>query len=100
MLSQQVCPELTHEAVEYEESSASDVEGPLCMVLAIDMRTSQQQMDSLKQALLEVCLLTGGTKAHMHVSYLSSYTTELMSRILSHQRLASQSSLGVPLAQV
>ncbi len=54
MLLQQVCPELTHEAVEYEETSASDVDGPLCMILSIDTQTSQQHMESVKQALLEV----------------------------------------------
>lgn len=64
MLLQQVCPELTHEAVEYEESSGSDVEGPLCMILAIDTQTPQQQMEPLKQALLEVRFLMSSPTAH------------------------------------
>ena len=62
MLLQQVCPELTHEAVDYEESLPSEVEGALCMLLAIDTRTSQQHMDSIKQALLEVCPLIGSVQ--------------------------------------
>lgn len=100
MLPQQVCPELTHEAVEYEESSASDGTGPLCMVLAIDVQTSQQQMESLKKALLEVCLLMGSPKAHTHVFYMFGSSTGLMVWMISHQQLASQSGLRVPLALI
>ena len=59
MWLQQVCPELANEGVEYEEPSeeTSGVDGALCMMLAIDTRISQQQMETLKQALLEVRLL-------------------------------------------
>ena len=55
-LLQQVCPELNNEAVDYDEPSgdAPDDGEALCMILAVDTQTSQQQMVPLKEALLEV----------------------------------------------
>ena len=60
---QQVCPELANEAVDYEEpaSSSSDDGGPLYAMFAVDTQTSQQGLDALKEAMLEVRLLSGAT---------------------------------------
>ena len=60
---QQVCPELANEAVDYEKpaSSSSDDGGPLYAMFAVDTQTSQQHLESLKEAMLEVRLLSGAT---------------------------------------
>jgi hypothetical protein len=71
---QQVCPELADEAVDYEEpaSRSSDGGGCLYAVFAIDTQTSQQHLDSLKEAMLQVRFLSGATCFRIlsqHVSF-------------------------------
>ena len=53
-----MCPELNNEAVDYDEPSGDTYDDgeAMCMILAVDTQTSQQQMVSLKEALLEVSL--------------------------------------------
>ena len=53
-----MCPELNNEAVDYDEPSGNTADDgeALCMILAVDTQMSQQQMVSLKEALLEVSL--------------------------------------------
>ena len=62
----QVCRELSGEAVDYEEASGtgSDAEDALCVLLLVDTQTSQPDLDSIKEALLEVRLLSKSEQVH------------------------------------
>ena len=62
----QVCRELSGEAVDYEEASGtgSDAEDALCVLLLVNTQTSQPDLDSIKEALLEVRLLSKSEQVH------------------------------------
>ena len=62
----QVCRELSGEAVDYEEASGaeSNADDALCVLLLIETQTSQPDLDSIKEAVLEVRLLSASGQLH------------------------------------
>ena len=87
----QVCRELSGEAVDYEEASGigSDADDALCVLLLVETQTSQPDLESIKEALLEVRLLLTS-----ELVLCLSHSLDMQSHDLHNHMAAQDKNIG------